>query len=62
MYRIILLLLILMTGNWINSAFGQTKDTIVFYNGQVLIGDIRKGQFGEITINDISENPGGKTV
>jgi len=53
MYRIILLLLILMTGNWINSAFGQTKDTIVFYNGQVLIGDIRKGQFGEITINDI---------
>src|ERR1044072_7324091 len=53
MHRITLLLLILMTGNWINSAFGQTKDTIAFYNGQMLIGDIRNGQFGEITINDI---------
>src|SRR4030095_12415020 len=46
------LLLILISGNWLNSAFGQTKDTIVFYNGQVLIGDIRGGAFGEITIND----------
>lgn len=52
MRRISLLLLLLIAGNWINSAFGQTKDTIVFYNGQVLIGDIRNGQFGEIIIND----------
>ena len=52
MHRITLLLLIIISGNWINSAFGQTKDTIAFYNGQVLVGDIRNGQFGEITIND----------
>lgn len=32
---------------------GQTKDTIVFYKGQTLVGDIRNGQFGEITINDV---------
>src|SRR5678815_5364922 len=53
MRRIAPLLLIMLTGNWINSAFGQTRDTIVFYNGQVLVGDIRNGQFGEITINDV---------
>lgn len=33
-------------------ALGQTKDTIVLYAGQVLIGDIRNGAFGEVTIND----------
>ena len=33
-------------------ALGQTKDTIVLYGGQVLIGDIRNGAFGEVTIND----------
>jgi len=53
MHRIASLLLIILTGNWINSAFGQTRDTLVFYNGQVLIGDVRGGAFGEITINDM---------
>lgn len=53
MHRITLLSLILITGNWINSAFGQTKDTMVFNNGQILVGDIRGGAFGEITINDV---------
>lgn len=53
MHRITLLLLVLISGYWKISAFGQTRDTIVFYNGQVLIGDIRNGQFGEITINDV---------
>jgi len=53
MHRIAPLLLIMLTGNWINSAFGQTRDTMVFYNGQVLVGDIRGGAFGEITINDV---------
>jgi len=38
--------------NLMNSASAQTKDTIVLYGGQVLIGDIRNGAFGEITIND----------
>ena len=52
MHRITLLLLIIITEILTNSAFGQTKDTIVFYNGQVLIGDIRGGAFGEISIND----------
>ena len=52
MHRITLLLLIVITEILTSSAFGQTKDTIVFYNGQVLIGDIRGGAFGEISIND----------
>jgi|ERR1051326_8258331 hypothetical protein len=52
MQRIRLFSLILFLGNLMNSALGQTKDTIVFYNGQVLIGDIRGGAFGEISIND----------
>lgn len=53
MLRISLLLLIILTGSWVNCAFGQTKDTLVFYNGQILIGDVRGGAFGEITINDM---------
>lgn len=52
MQRISLFLLIFFLGNLMNSAFAQTKDTIVLYGGQVLIGDIRNGAFGEITIND----------
>jgi len=52
MRRIILFLLVLVLENLMNSAFAQTKDTIVFYNGQVLIGDVRGGAFGEISIND----------
>jgi hypothetical protein len=52
MHRIILLLLITFTEILTNPAFGQTKDTVVFVNGQVLIGDIRGGAFGEISIND----------
>ena len=52
MRRITLLLLVIITEILTNSAFGQTKDTIVFYNGQVLIGDIRGGAYGEISIND----------
>ena len=52
MHRITILLLIITTEILTSSAFGQTKDTIVFYNGQVLIGDIRGGAFGEISIND----------
>ena len=52
MHRIILVLLLLVVGNLLNSACAQTKDTIVFYNGQVLIGDIRGGAYGEISIND----------
>ena len=51
MHRITLILLVIAE-ILTKSAFGQTKDTIVFYNGQVLIGDIRNGQFGEVTIND----------
>ena len=52
MHRIALILLIIITEILTSSAFGQTKDTIVFYNGQVLIGDIRGGAYGEISIND----------
>ena len=52
MHRITFLLLIIATEILTSSAFGQTKDTIVFYNGQILIGDIRGGAFGEISIND----------
>jgi hypothetical protein len=51
MYRFVCLFLLVAVGNLY--AVSQTRDTIVFYNGQVLIGDIRNGQFGEITINDI---------
>jgi len=51
MHRVSLILL-LLAEILTKTSFGQTKDTIVFYNGQVLIGDIRSGQFGEITIND----------
>jgi hypothetical protein len=53
MHRIAPLLLVILIANWINRAFGQTKDTLVFYNGQVLVGDVRGGAFGEITINDV---------
>ena len=53
MHRIAPLLLVILTANWINRAFGQTKDTLVFFNGQVLVGDVRGGAFGEITINDV---------
>src|SRR5262249_35230260 len=52
MHFIRLLLLILTAEILTTSAFAQTKDTIVFYNGQVLIGDLRGGAFGEVTIND----------
>jgi len=32
--------------------YSQERDTIQLYNGQVLIGEIRSGQLGEITIDD----------
>jgi hypothetical protein len=51
MYRFACLFLLVASANL--NAFSQTRDTIVFYNGQALIGDIRSGQFGEITINDM---------
>ena len=52
MHRITLALLLFIAGNWTNSALGQTKDTIVLFGGQRLIGDIRNGAYGEVTIND----------
>src|SRR5262245_48361238 len=54
MRRSTLLLLTVVLASFVNSVYGQTqtKDTIVFYNGQILIGDIRGGAFGEISIND----------
>jgi small nuclear ribonucleoprotein (snRNP)-like protein len=50
--RIAFVALLTLIGS-LNLVLGQTKDTIVFYNGQILVGDIRTGQFGEITINDV---------
>jgi hypothetical protein len=35
------------------TVFSQEKDSIFLYNGQVLIGDIKSGQLGEITIDDV---------
>jgi hypothetical protein len=34
-------------------ASGQEKDTIVLYNGQILIGEVQFANFGAITIDDI---------
>jgi hypothetical protein len=36
-----------------NPAFAQVRDTIVLYKGQMLIGEIKGGQYGEIYIDDI---------
>jgi len=51
LYRITAIVLIVI----INSCMelhSQARDTIHLYNGQVLIGEIRSGQLGEITIDD----------
>ncbi|SEO38865.1 Protein of unknown function, DUF481 [Niastella yeongjuensis] len=36
-----------------SAVFAQVKDTIVLYNGQVLIGEVKGAQYGEITIDDV---------
>jgi len=38
---------------WSKGVFAQGKDTIVLYNGQVLIGEIKGAQYGEVIIDDI---------
>jgi hypothetical protein len=35
------------------TTFCQEKDSVFLFNGQVLIGDIKSGQLGEITIDDV---------
>ena len=47
----ILLFIVLSFSNTSRAQSG--RDTIWLYNGQILIGDVRGGQFGEITIDDI---------
>jgi hypothetical protein len=36
-----------------NNSFSQARDTIVFYNGQILIGEVQNANLGSITIDDI---------
>ena len=36
-----------------NTASAQVKDTIVLYNGQVLIGEVKGAQYGEIGMDDV---------
>lgn len=36
-----------------NMAFAQVKDTIVLYNGQILIGEVKGAQYGEINMDDV---------
>ena len=50
-YRLLAIVLIVII-NPCTELHSQERDTIQLYNGQVLIGEIRSGQLGEITIDD----------
>jgi len=50
-YRLLAIVLIVII-NPCTELHSQERDTIRLYNGQVLIGEIRSGQLGEITIDD----------
>ncbi|MBO9203885.1 MULTISPECIES: DUF481 domain-containing protein [Niastella] len=50
LYTFITLLVFIILGNGV---FAQIKDTIILYNGQVLIGEVKGAQYGEITIDDV---------
>ena len=51
LYRLVGILLIVII-NPCTELHAQERDTIRLYNGQVLIGEIRSGTLGEITIDD----------
>jgi hypothetical protein len=53
MLRLLVLIIILTFIIFGKPVFGQGRDTILMNNGQVLIGEIRGAQFGEIKIDDI---------
>jgi hypothetical protein len=53
MARLFALLFLIIIGSFGKPVFAQTKDTILLFNGQILIGDIKAGQYGEISIDDI---------
>ena len=51
LYRLTAFVLIVII-NSCTELHSQARDTVHLYNGQVLIGEIRSGQLGEITIDD----------
>jgi hypothetical protein len=48
-----LVIFIGMAFSFLKSVYGQEKDSIILYNGQVLIGEVQNGNLGEIYIDDI---------
>src|SRR6516225_1112862 len=50
--RWICLIFLVILNSGIN-AQSKARDTIYLYNGQILIGDIRDANFGEITIDEM---------
>jgi hypothetical protein len=49
----VLLIFIGIAFFFLESAYGQEKDSIILYNGQILIGEVQNGSLGEIYIDDI---------
>jgi hypothetical protein len=52
MFETILLAFLAINCLWVK-AFGQEKDSIFLYNGQVLIGEIQGSNLGTISIDDV---------
>lgn len=52
MLRLYAFIIILAFMNFGKPVFGQARDTIILRNGQVLIGEVKGAQYGEIKIDD----------
>jgi hypothetical protein len=52
MFRLYVSITFLAFINLGNLAFAQVKDTILLYNGQVLIGEVKGAQYGEVNMDD----------